>query len=349
MQLINWNETGVKFDLTNEWIKKYQHLLPKEVYRRASFTLKDVDVCFANCLRIVMLQGIRMRAFSVPRDCCIHTDDLNIRADTDMITNNIRQIAIKQIEQPRDSMFCIIVQNDTNIPRIVRVSDIKLYKYTPPASSQYFEHYINPQQTTYDMSKVILHDNVELCVLQPGKQLEITNITIVEGYGSKDAAAFVPVSPIGYSHARHYTGDLSTSATVIDPREINFTMETCGNFDLREVLSSAANSALLVLDQIRSDLTLHKSATNGLIYANEHMEVKNIGDQCYLYSWNNIPYEYVNAIAKQVFLCDENILRISSSTANTKSTGNIKIVASNATDRLLEAVDILAEQFSLLK
>lgn len=346
MKLTNWKEETIKFDRSIKEIKMFEHLLPDELYKKATFVLSDTNPRMANMIRIVLEENILCRALYIQRTCCLHSDDVFIRASTDMIINGIQQIPIKQdYVIPENTMLAISVYNNTNSYMSVRAKDIKLYKFIEPKKSEAFDDFVTVmEEIEFNVSDLLCFPEVEIISLMPYKRIEITNISIVEGYGKDDASCFTLVSPIGYG----YVKPKEISSTKFEPDTFNFSIESC-KIDLKTAFNMAVDECLKFINSVKINLEKHiVESKSQLIYANDFMIVEKI-DSNYLYKFNNIPF-YVTAVVNyQTYLIDKSIPFISSSGTRTDGKSELKINTSDASKKIIIALDEIINDLNFIR
>lgn len=158
----------VKFDFSKfkDIEKEIQKVLPEKVPEYITFTI-NTNAKVANAIRRTLLDEIKAKALDAGE---VETNDIYILKDE--LRENIGLIPIDQTI-PIGAKFSLAVENNkTNI--------------LPVKSRQIRTSIKNP-----------FNSRIELCSLNPGKRVQIKNISVVEGRG-RNHAKFSLVSTVGY-------------------------------------------------------------------------------------------------------------------------------------------------------
>ena len=210
----NYEEISLKPKITDPDIVK---LLPNTLEPKfVSFEISGVSNAVSNGIRRTLLDEMPFIAMKMGD---LKTDDEFLIPE--MIEKRIRMIPILQTT-PLKTTFTLNARNDTRVVRDVKSSEIKSNKQALPFDGTY-----------------------TLFTLRPGKQAQISEITIVSNYGHIDAAHCQVSSPasvaLDQEPINSYTGT-GISVSVSNPRKWRISFITTGGEDPQKLLRDACDN-----------------------------------------------------------------------------------------------------------
>lgn len=204
-------------------------LLPKRLLsQKCTFELHDVNVSIANGLRRTMVSETKVKAMNLKEED-VKKDDPFILFD--FIINRIRQIPVDQ-STDTNSIFELDYKNDQAHPVYVKTKELKRIK---------------------GRGDLPFNDNITICMLNPGKEIRLTNIYIDEGYGYeyggyKDACNITCLS-LDQEPYDPYT-QKGIRSSVSNPMMHKLSFITNGTIPPKDIIKKACDSMIERLNAI---------------------------------------------------------------------------------------------------
>ncbi len=203
--------------------KSLKHLVPNVVIpKKVTVELNNVNMAIANGLRRTIMGELPVK--------CLYFNYEDFSKDNpytliDLVQNRIRSIPIKQ-SVDSNARFELKAENQT-----------PMFRYG----------YAGEKKQIAGKKKKILNDQFPLFSLEPGKFVNISNITILTSYGHDFAGHNVAFSgvivPTDVQPIDVYTG-VGMSSSVSNPHNYLLTFRTNGTMDPGDILVAAADSII---------------------------------------------------------------------------------------------------------
>lgn len=274
---IEYSTDAIKYDGTvfAKIFEKNKHLLPVMPHKRLSFELSESNEAFANSIRRILTNELEIKAFYINSTDVISTDKYILN---DIIKDRIEMIPI---DQSVDDSFKINVKI---VNKTTEIIDIMSHDILAKAN----------------VTK-LLCNNMRICQLNPGKYIQLNNITIKKNKGI-DNGKFSLCSV----HYKEINIDLDNTLTLNhDSTNFAITIKTNGNIEFKQMLD-------MLIYNIEYRLTIIKN--NILNYDNSLKHVV-LDDEFYIFKEYEITKYHINSefhtignlLTKYIFLVDSNI------------------------------------------
>jgi DNA-directed RNA polymerase subunit L len=292
------------------------NLLPSLLHKRLSFNLTESNEAFANSIRRLLTNELEIK--------CFHINAVDVVSDDKYLLNDIikDRIELLPIVQDVDDKLTISKKISNKTTDIINI----------------MSHDIIPQN-----SKKICN-NMLICQLNPGKYLNLTNITIKRNRGIDDGK--FSLCSVHYDEINIDKDNILTLNH--DSTDFTLSIKTNGNIEFKQMLDMLVYNIEYRLTIIKNNILNYDNSIKHVVLDDEFYIFKEYDITKYhinseFHTVGNLLTKYIYLLEPHIDLVNYNIIHI----LKNKIILNVK--HPNPNDIVTKAIDNIINDFKLFR